>query len=447
MSKTLIRNAQIVNEDQIFCADVKISNDIIEQIGNNLGDQDVNNFVDAEGLYLLPGVIDDQVHFREPGNEHKATIASESRAAVAGGTTSFMDMPNTIPQTINKDEWEKKMQIGKKTSVANYGFFLGATNSNIDEIKNIDPKVCPGVKIFMGSSTGNMLVDNETTLENIFKESPVLIATHCEKPEIISENEAKARNKYGDDIPVCEHPNIRSREACLESSKIACSLAQKNHTDLHILHLSTKEEVEMLSQFMNVPFEEKYITAEACLPHLVFTNNDYNELGTKIKCNPAVKTCEDQNALIWGLKNNVISIIATDHAPHLETEKNNTYFKAPSGIPVIQHSLTALLEMCHEYKLSLGDVVRLTSHNVAKRYHIIDRGYIKEGYKADLVLVDMNKPNKVEKSSIISKCGWSPFENRIFQSKIISTFVNGNKVYDNGKIVDDNNGMPLMFNR
>lgn len=447
MSKLLIKNATIVNEDQIYISDLKIVDGWIDQIGTNLSDQAVDQIIQAEGLHLLPGVIDDQVHFREPGNTHKATIATESRAAVAGGTTSFMDMPNTNPQTIDQEQFDHKMQIAQATSVANYGFFFGATNTNLEAIKKIDPKVCPGVKIFMGSSTGNMLVDQETTLESIFKESPVLIATHCEKPEIISKNEELARSKYGDDVPVSEHPLIRSREACLSSSKIAFELAKRYHTDLHILHLSTKEEVELLKEFQNVPFKDKYITAEACLPHLVFTDHDYRTLGTKIKCNPAVKTKEDQEALIWALKNNVVDLVATDHAPHLLSEKNNTYFKAPSGIPVIQYSLISLLELYHQNKLSLSDLVRLTSHNVARRYHIKERGFIEEGKRADLVLIDLNQSNTVTKDQLFSKCQWSPFENKTFKSKIIYTLVNGKIVYDHGKINDQILGQPLSFDR
>ncbi len=447
MSKILIQNATIVNEDQIYNADLKISDGFIEQIGSNLGTRDADTFFNAEGLYLLPGVIDDQVHFREPGNTHKATIATESRAAVAGGTTSFMDMPNTNPQTVSQAELNHKMEIGKATSIANYAFFLGATNSNLEEIKKTDPKACPGIKIFMGSSTGNMLVDQGKALEDIFRESPVLIATHCEKPEIISANEQKAREKYGDDVPVSEHPNIRSREACVESSKIAFELAKKYHANLHILHLSTKEEVELLKEFQNTPFNDKKITAEACLPHLIFTDRDYDTLGTRIKCNPAVKTKEDQEALIWALKNNVIDLVATDHAPHLESEKNNTYFKAPSGIPVIQYSLISLLELYHRHQLSLQDIVRLTAHNVARRYRIADRGFIREGYRADLALVNLNSENTVTRDKLFSKCRWSPFEGRTFHSEIFATFVNGNPVYREGKIIEGISGEPLTFSR
>ena len=285
MSDLLIRNATIVNEDQIYNADVKISNGIIEQIGTNLSDSNVTETINADGLHLLPGVIDDQVHFREPGATHKATIASESRAAVAGGTTSFMDMPNTSPQTTDQEQFNAKLATAAATSVANYGFFLGATNSNLEEIKKVDPRKCPGIKIFMGSSTGNMLVDHQNVLEDIFRESPVLIATHCEKPEIISANEQKAREKYGEDVPVREHPNIRSRTACIESTRIAFNLAKKHHADLHILHLSTREEVELLSELKQIPFAEKHITAEACTPHIAFTDSDYEQLGTRIKCN------------------------------------------------------------------------------------------------------------------------------------------------------------------
>jgi dihydroorotase len=447
MSDLLIRNATIVNEDQIYNADVKISNGIIEQIGTNLSDSNVTETINADGLHLLPGVIDDQVHFREPGATHKATIASESRAAVAGGTTSFMDMPNTSPQTTDQEQFNAKLATAAATSVANYGFFLGATNSNLEEIKKVDPRKCPGIKIFMGSSTGNMLVDHQNVLEDIFRESPVLIATHCEKPEIISANEQKAREKYGEDVPVREHPNIRSRTACIESTRIAFNLAKKHHADLHILHLSTREEVELLSELKQIPFAEKHITAEACTPHIAFTDSDYEQLGTRIKCNPAVKTAGDRDALLWALKNNVVDLVATDHAPHLMEEKNNTYFKAPSGIPVIQHSLTLLLELYHEGRLTLADIVRLSSHNVARRYRICDRGFIREGYRADLVLVNLNTENTVTREQLFSKCRWSPFEGRTFHSSVYATLVNGAVIFREGKIVSDRRGEPLQFNR
>lgn len=446
-NKILIENATVVNENKIFTTSVKISNQRIEQIGDNLSTHDVSTIINADGLYLIPGIIDDQVHFREPGNTHKATIGTESIAAVAGGTTTIMDMPNTNPQTTTIDAYNEKIQIGANSSLTNYGFFFGATNSNLEEIKQINPSKCPGIKVFMGSSTGNMLVDNELMLESIFKEAPTLIATHCEDQNIIKINEQQALSKYGENVPVKEHFKIRSHEACLSSSKKALELAEKFGANLHILHLSTKDEVQLLSKFKDIPLKDKKITAEVCIPHLTFTENDYDTLGTKIKCNPAVKTEEDQKALIQGLKDHVIDIIATDHAPHLIEEKNNSYFKAPSGIPMIQHTLMMLIELYKQNKLTLTEIVNATSHNVATRYHIKDRGFIREGYFADLVLLDINSQTTVTNKSLYYKCKWSPLENRIFTSKIITTFVNGYPVYNEGYLITDKYGLQLNFDR
>ncbi len=448
MNSILIENATIVNEGKTFEGCVKIKNGRIEEIGTSLSYDDVNTIVNAEGLHLIPGVIDDQVHFREPGSPNKATIKTEAMAAAAGGTTSFMDMPNTNPQTVTIEEWEKKMAIAAKDSIGNYGFFLGATNDNLDELKKMDTKRCPGTKVFMGSSTGNMLVDQETALEGIFRESKSIIATHCERTDIIKNNEEIARKKYGEDVPFKCHPLIRSREACLESSKIAVKLAQKFGSLLHIFHLSTKEEVDLLKSINgNKPLKDKLITGEACLPHLVFTDSDYEKLGAKIKCNPAVKTEDDRNALIGAIKDHIIDIIATDHAPHQESEKNNTYFKTPSGIPMCQHSLLSLLELYHKGLLTLDNIVTATSHNVAERYKIVDRGFIREGYFADLVLVDLNGQQNVTKENLLYKCGWSPFEGNTFKSRIISTWINGSMAFCEGVICATQSGQAMSYNR
>ncbi len=448
MEKILIKNATVVNENRIFPSDLLISGGRIEKIASDISHDGRSRLINAEGLTLLPGIIDDQVHFREPGGTVKATIGSESRAAVAGGTTSFMDMPNTTPQTVTIDEWQKKQQIGAATSIANYGFFLGATNDNIEEVKKLDPKQCPGLKIFMGSSTGNMLVDKEEALDALFRESPALIATHCERTDIIAEAEKKAKEKYRDDVPVSMHPVIRSREACLKSAQTAVNLALRHHADLHIFHMSTREEVEMLAEInRGIIREHRKITAEACMPHLMFTDSDYEQLGTKIKCNPAVKTKDDRNALLEGIRNGTIDIIATDHAPHLASEKNNTYFKAPSGIPMCQHTLTGLIELFHRNELSLEQIVQCTSHNVASRYHIALRGFIREGYYADLTLVDLNGNFKVSSENILYKCGWSPFENRTFGSRVVFTLVNGVLAYAEGVICTAQKGMAMVYSR
>ncbi len=448
MNSLLIKNATVVNENTIKELDILIKNQRIEKIAPSIDATGSTTIINAQGLHLLPGIIDDQVHFRQPGGEAKATIATESRAAVAGGTTSFMDMPNTNPQTTTIEQWHNKQLIASRESIANYGFFLGATNTNLDEIKKLDPKVCPGLKVFMGSSTGNMLVDQVDALEGIFRETPTIIATHCEQSSIIRANEEQARQTWGEDVPVKMHPKIRSHQACLASTTIAIDLAKKYSTDLHIFHLSTKEEVDLLSQINHgLPLSHKKITAEACMPHLMFTDADYDRLGTQIKCNPAVKGLDDQRALINGIKNQIIDIIATDHAPHRWEEKNNTYFKAPSGIPMCQHTMLGLMELYHNQMLSLNHIVNATSHNVASRYHITDRGYIREGYFADLVLVDLKANFKVSKENILYKCGWSPFENKTFRSKVIYTIINGNIAYSEGVICTQNSGMAMIYAR
>jgi len=391
----------------------------------------------------LPGVIDDQVHFRDPGLTHKGDLYSESRAAVAGGVTSFMDMPNTNPKTITLKLLEEKCEMASGKSLANYAFFLGATNDNLDEIRKADPnKVC-GLKAFLGASTGSMLVDDPTALDNIFRESPLLVAIHSEDEGIIRENIRVYREKYGDDVPVEAHPLIRSEEACYRSSERAVKRARKYGTRLHILHLSTAKELGLLDRGM--PLMEKKITGEVCVHHLWFNDNDYQRLGARIKWNPAIKTKEDQEALLEGILDDTIDIIATDHAPHLMEEKTNTYFLSPSGGPLIQHSLVVMLEFHRQGKISLEKVVQKMSHNVADLYHIDQRGYIREGYYADLVLVDLESPWKVVPENILYKCGWSPFEEVTFQSSVISTWVNGSLAYDHGKLNDTRNGKRLLF--
>lgn len=448
METILIKNATVVNEGQIFPSDLLIKDGRIEKIASEISHDGHSRIINAEGLTLMPGIIDDQVHFREPGGTAKATIETESRAAVAGGTTSFMDMPNTSPQTVTIEEWQKKQQIGGRTSLANYGFFLGATNDNIEEVKKLDPKRCPGLKIFMGSSTGNMLVDQEEALDELFSSSPALIATHCERTDLISAAEQKAREKYRGDVPVSLHPLIRSREACLQSARTAVYLAQKHQADLHIFHMSTKEEVELIAKVNEgISRERRKITAEACMPHLMFTDADYEKLGTKIKCNPAVKSKEDREALLEGIRSGVIDIIATDHAPHLASEKSNTYFKAPSGIPMCQHTLAGLIELYHRHELSLEQIVQATSHNVASRYHITLRGFIREGYYADLTLVDLNGNCRVTAENILYKCGWSPFEGHTFDSRVVFTLVNGTVAYAEGVICTDRKGMAMIYSR
>lgn len=441
---TLIKNAQIVNESKIYKSDVLIENQIIKEIANNIN-IDVDQIIDAEGLHLLPGVIDDQVHFREPGLTHKANIYTESKAAVAGGITSFMEMPNTNPQALTEELLEDKYEIASKTSIANYSFFMGASNDNLEEVLKTNPKNVGAIKIFMGSSTGNMLVDNKAVLEEIFSKSPMLIAVHCEDEAIIQENIEKAKQQYGEDIPISEHPNIRSTEACYKSSSMAIELAKKHNTRLHIFHLSTEKEIELFDN--NIPLEKKRITAEVCIHHLWFDESKYDEKGTLIKWNPAVKKESDKNALFQALLDGKLDVIATDHAPHTLEEKSNNYFNAPSGGPLVQHALPAMLEFVKNGKISLEEVVEKMCHNPAICFRVEERGYIREGYFADLVLVDLNNPWEVNKENILYKCGWSPFEGEIFNSKITHTLVNGHIAYEHGKFDESRNGIRLTFDR
>ncbi|HKL36327.1 MAG TPA: dihydroorotase [Salegentibacter sp.] len=432
MKKVLIKNAKIVNEGKITEADVFIEDGIIVEIAESISAKspDVQIF-DAEGTHLLPGVIDDQVHFREPGLTHKENIEMGSRAAVAGGITSFIEMPNTIPQTTTVEKLEEKFELAKAKSYANYSFMFGGTNDNLEEILKVDPKTTAALKLFLGSSTGNMLVDDEKTLEQIFSKSPLLIAVHCEDEETVQKNLKECIDRYGDDIPIELHPKIRSEEACYKSSSRAVALAKKTGARLHVFHVSTEKELSLFSNKKKL--KDKKITSEVCIHHLWFNDSDYQKKGTLIKWNPAVKTKKDQEALMKALNNDLLDVIATDHAPHTKEEKNNVYTKAPSGGPLVQHSLAAMLQFYHQDKISLEKIVKKMCHNPAILFQIKDRGFIREGYKADLVLVDLNAPWAVQPDNIQYKCGWSPFEGVTFKSRVTHTFVNGNLVYRNFK--------------
>lgn len=445
MASTLILNGTIVNEGKSFEADILIVNNRIERIGKDLQNLNADKVIDATGLHILPGLIDDQVHFREPGLTHKAEIYTESRAAVAGGITSFMEMPNTVPNALTQDLLQDKFDIAAKSSIANYSFFMGASNDNIDEVLKTNPKNVCGVKIFMGSSTGNMLVDNQKTLENIFRNSPTIIATHCESEEIIRANTAKAKEKYGENVPIGMHPIIRNEEACYASSSAAIALAKSTGARLHILHISTGKET---LQFDNsIPLKDKKITSEVCLHHLWFSDDDYAEKGSLIKWNPAVKTANDREMIRKAVNEDRIDVLATDHAPHTLEEKQNSYFSAPSGGPLVQHNLPALLDLFHQGVFSLEKIVEKSSHAVADLFDINERGYLREGYFADLVLVNLNKPWEVTKDNILYKCGWSPFEGHQFKASVEKTFVNGNLVYESGKVIEGTTGKRMLFNR
>ena len=441
----LIRNAAVVNEGKIVSSDVLIEDGIITKIGQQISPKQNYREINAEGLHLFPGVIDDQVHFREPGLTHKGEIYTEAKAGVAGGVTSFMEMPNTIPNALTQKLLEDKYQLAASKSLANYSFFMGASNTNSDEVLKTDPSTVCGIKIFMGSSTGAMLVDDNNALETIFAQSPMLIATHCEDEQMIRNNLEIYKAKYGDDIPLQYHPLIRSEEACYKSSSYAISLAKKHNTRLHVLHISTAKEIELFEN--NIPLLQKRITAEACIHHLWFCDEDYARLGNFIKWNPAIKTANDRDALFAGLLDNHIDIIATDHAPHTMEEKNNYYTKAPSGGPLIQHSLVAMLEFYHRGKISLEKIAEKMCHAPAECFLVSNRGYIREGYYADLVLADLNNPWTVTKENILYKCNWSPFEGVTFNSKVLMTIVNGHFVYENGKFDESVKGMRLLFNR
>ena len=442
MTNLTIINCKVVNEGLIDEQDILIKNGRIEKIDSFI--EPKGEYIDGAGLILLPGVIDDQVHFREPGLTEKGNIYSESRAAVAGGTTSFMDMPNVLPPTLSHDLWKEKNHIAEINSHANYSFYMGSSNTNIEEIRAIDPSEVCGVKVFMGSSTGNLLVDNPVSLENIFKDSPVLIATHCEETPMILHQEEEFKNKYGDNIPIENHEFIRSREACLFSSKKAIELAKKFNSQLHILHISTKEELLL---FTKDSIENKQISAEVCIPHLFFSSVDYLTKGSLIKCNPSIKSESDKIALRRALKSGLIDFVATDHAPHDIKAKDNPYFSCPSGMPSVQHTLLAVLQLVEEGDLFLEDVPRVTSHNVAARFHIKERGYIREGYWADMVLVDIKREQVIKNKDLEYKCGWSPFTGHKFSSTIIETIVNGERAYSNGKVINTIRGKKLEFTR
>lgn len=442
-SSTLIKNATIVNEGKTFISDLLIVNEQIKKIESSIEATDGCTIIDAEGLILIPGMIDDQVHFREPGVTYKADINSESRAAVAGGITSFMEMPNTKPNTVTQELLEEKYQLAAEKSLANYSFYMGATNDNLDEVLKTNPENVCGVKVFMGSSTGNMLVDNSETLEKLFSNYKGLIASHCEDESTVRANEKSAKEKYGEDLPMRMHPEIRSAEACYLSSSKAVELAKKTGARLHILHLSTKVEMGLFTN--EIPLKDKKITAEACIHHMWFDDSFYDTKGSLIKWNPAVKSIADRDAIREAVNSNVIDVIATDHAPHTLEEKQNSYFNAPSGGPLVQHALPALFDLWKEGVFSLEKIVEKTSHSVADLFSIKERGYIREGYKADIVLIDPNCDYTVDKNNILYKCKWSPFEGHTFKSTVKYTFVNGQLTYNNGILNYQHRGQRLRF--
>ena len=442
----LIKNAKIVNEGKIFEGDIFIEDEYIKEISNSISVKSADQFViDVEGNYVFPGVIDDQVHFREPGLTHKATIATESMAAIAGGITSFIEMPNTNPQTTTIERLEEKFEIAAKTSYANYSFMFGGTNDNLEEILKVDSKTVAGLKLFLGSSTGNMLVDDPKVLEEIFSNTDLLISAHCEDEVTIKANLEKFIKEFGEDIPIQYHPAIRSEEACYISSSKAIELAKKTGARLHVFHISTGKETKLFSN--KLPLKDKKITSEVCIHHLWFSDEDYENKGAFIKWNPAVKTAKDRNQLWKALLDNRIDVIATDHAPHTLEEKKNVYTKTPSGGPMVQHALAVMLEAHHKGKISLEKIAEKMCHNPAILFQIEKRGFIRKGYFADLVIVNLNNPWSVNKSNLLYKCGWSPFDGVTFKSRITHTFVNGTLVYNNFKIMDVLAAKRLTFNR
>ena len=443
MSNYILKNGQIINEGKSFQGDLLIRNGIIERIDKQIDNTINAKEIDGDGKLILPGCIDDQVHFREPGLTHKANIASESRAAVAGGITSFMEMPNTVPSAVTIEKLEEKYAIASQSSLANYSFYLGTTNSNIEEIKRVNPETICGVKIFMGSSTGDMLVDDPKALEDVFRYAPSIITTHCEDDPMIKENFQKYIKEYGEELPAKFHPLIRSEEACYKSSSYAVSLAKKYNSRLHILHISTAKELELFRN--DIPLEEKRITAEACVHHLWFTDKDYETKGNSIKWNPAVKTENDRDGIWAGVLDNSIDVIATDHAPHTLEEKNQLYAKAPSGGPLVQHALLAMLEKSKEGIIPIERVVEKMAHAPAVLYRLQNRGFLREGYFADVVMVNPNQPHQVNKSNLLYKCGWSPFEGTTFSNSIERTFINGTVAFENGSIIESGVGSRLSF--
>ena len=444
MSITVIKNARIVNEGVITEGDLKIRSGRIDAIAPQIVSPPGASEIDAQGAYLMPGMIDDQVHFREPGFEHKGTIATESKAAVAGGVTSYMEMPNCNPQTVTHEALRDKHARAARVSLANYAFYLGATNDNLEVVKSVDTSLACGVKVFMGASTGNMLVDNPATLEGIFAGTSLLIATHCEDTPTIQANEAQARARWGDDIPMSEHPNIRSVEACFKSSSMAVDLARRHGTRLHILHVTTARELDLFERGSS---DRKRITAEVCAHHLFFNDTWYATKGADIKCNPAIKTAADQQALLAAVNDGRIDVIATDHAPHTREEKARKYAQAPSGLPLVQHVLQSLLEHVHAGKLTIEKVVEKTSHAPARLFQVAERGFVREGYWADLVLIDPHQHTEVDKTPVYSKCGWTPFAGFVFRSRVRATFVNGALMYRDGEFIANEPAMALRFDR
>lgn len=443
-----VRNAIIVNEGMVFGGGVYIVDGLIKMVFMDGDQPPVPNgaeVIDAMGLHLIPGVIDDQVHFREPGLTHKADIYTESKAAVAGGITSFMEMPNTVPQALTQEVLEEKYTLAAGKSLANYSFYMGTSNDNLEEVVKTDPATICGIKVFMGASTGNMLVDDPAALEQIFRKAPTLVAVHCEDEPSIQENLRIMKERFGDDIPVDYHPLIRSEEACYRSSSLAVELARKYDTRLHVLHLSTARELGLFDP--GIPLERKKITAEVCVHHLWFHDADYERLGTLIKWNPAIKSMEDRDELLKGLLANRLDVVATDHAPHTIQEKEKTYLQAPSGGPLVQHSLVAMLELFHKGVISIEKLVEKMCHAPAICFRVKNRGFIREGYAADLVLVDLNAPWKVSRENILYKCGWSPFEGQVFRSSVSHTFVNGHLAYREGEFDESRKGERLVFDR
>jgi dihydroorotase len=445
MTDYLIKNGKIVNEGNTFTGDILIQNGFIAKIGKDIMPLEGVKVIDAAGNYVVPGMIDDQVHFREPGLTHKADIASESKAAVAGGITSFIEQPNTVPNAVTQELLEQKYQIAARSSVANYSFMMGGTNDNLEELLKTNPRNVAGIKLFLGSSTGNMLVDNPEVLEKIFSNVKLLIAVHAEDEDTIRHNLTVYKEKYGENIPVQYHPLIRSEEACYLSSSKAIELAEKTGARLHVFHVSTARETALFRN--DIPLKNKKITAEVCMHHLWFTDKDYEAKGNLIKWNPAVKTEKDREGLWKALLDGRIDVIATDHAPHTLEEKSKPYTQAPSGGPLVQHALTALFEACKKGKITVEQIVEKTAHNPAILFQVEKRGFIKEGYHADIVIVNPEEPWKVEKENILYKCGWSPFEGEEFSAKVTHTFVNGNLVYQDGKVNLDNLGQRLLFER
>ena len=442
--RLLIKNAKLVNQGKSFYSDLLVEEKIIKKIAPKIH-ENVDRVIDAKGLHLIPGIIDDQVHFREPGLTHKAEIYTESKAAIAGGITSFMEMPNTKPQTLTQELLEEKFQLGDKKSIANFSFFMGASNNNLSEVLKTNPKHVGAIKIFMGSSTGDMLVDNKKVLEEIFKKSDCLIAVHCEDEETIQKNLDEAKNKFGEDIPIEMHTKIRSVDACYKSSSLAVELAKKHNTRLHVFHISTEKELQLFTN--TKPLSEKRITAEVCIHHLYFNSNDYKTKGTHIKWNPAVKEKSDQDALLAALLDNRLDVIATDHAPHTIEEKNNKYLRAPSGGPLVENALKVMLKFVKEKKITIEKVVEKMCHNPAICFQIEKRGFIKEKYYADLVLVDIEKEYEVTEGKILSKCGWSPFVGEKLNGQVEYTIVNGHIAYEKGVFNESKKGMRLVFNR